>query len=65
MTMRKLEVWVCADVAGDYAVGSSEEHAKERFEEEIGELNATGGFRLVQLWLTVPLPTRPSFTAHA
>lgn len=56
MAKSKLEVWVCVDAQGDYGTGSSEEAAKEQYAEDIGPLETCGGFKLYQMWLTVPLP---------
>lgn len=52
-----LDVWVVVDEQGDYAVGTTDEHAAERYREEIGEPDAgTLGFRRVKVAVSVPLP---------
>jgi hypothetical protein len=56
MSTTTLEVWTCVDANGDYAVGTTEEAAREKYEEDIGALNEASGFRLVKVNLTVPLP---------
>jgi hypothetical protein len=50
------EVWMIVDAAGDYAVGTDADAAKERYAEDVGELAEAEGFRLVKVSLTVPLP---------
>lgn len=50
------EVFLVIDQAGDYAVGNSAEAAREKYEEDIGALNAAEGFRIVKLLVRVPLP---------
>ena len=50
------EVWIVCDQAGDYAVGSSADAAREKYAEDIGELSSAEGFRMVKLLVRVPLP---------
>lgn len=57
MTTATVEVWVVVDEDGDYAVGTGDDHAAERYREEIGDCEAgTRGMRRVKVLLTVPLP---------
>lgn len=58
-----VEVWVLVDAAGEVVAGTSEEQAAERYGEEVGELAAAAGFRMVKLTLTVPLPKPIEITA--
>ena len=51
-----VDLWACVDSNGDYAVGSSDEAAREKYEEDVGALNEVAGFRLVKVAVTVPLP---------
>ncbi len=50
------EVWILVDAAGDYAVGTSQETAITSYEENIQPLGDSGGYRLVNLTVNVPLP---------
>lgn len=50
------EVFLLCDSNGDYAVGNSADAARERYEEDIGELVNCDGFRLVKMLVKVPLP---------
>jgi hypothetical protein len=51
-----VEVWVLVDNCGDTAQGATADEAKERYEEQIQELGACEGFRLVCVKVKVPLP---------
>jgi hypothetical protein len=51
-----LEVWVCVDSNGDYGTGTDSDSAIAAYENDVGETNATEGFRLVKLTVGVPLP---------
>ena len=51
-----IELWACIDACGDYACGTSEEAAREKYEEDIGPLSECSGFRLVKVSVSVPLP---------
>ncbi len=53
----EIEVWVLVDSDGDYETATTEETARERFEENVGNLNERAGSRLVKLTVKVPLPT--------
>jgi len=61
----KCEAWLCVDSAGDYAVGNSEAAAREKYEEDVQALSDCGGFRMVQLWINVPLPAIVELTGDA
>jgi len=50
------ECWICVDAEGQYAVGSDEASAREKYTEDVGDLSEVDGFRLVKVSLTVPLP---------
>lgn len=52
----EVEAWVLVDDTGDYAVGKAAELATEAYENEVQELTATSGYRMVKLTVTVPLP---------
>ena len=52
----EIEVFVCVDDCGDYAVGKESANAIEAYEGEVQALTDAGGFRMVKLTLTVPLP---------
>ena len=52
----QVEVWCCVDADGGYAVGADEQAAKDKYEEDVGALNEAGGFRMVKVTVTVPLP---------
>ena len=52
----QVEVWCCVDADGGYAVGSDEQAAKDQYESDVGALNEAGGFRMVKVCVTVPLP---------
>lgn len=56
MAVHECEVWVCVDVDGNYAVGSSDEVAREKYTEDVGDLGDCGGFRLVRVTVKVPMP---------
>ena len=57
MATTTIEVWACVDADGDYAVGATEEAAREKYEEDFCPLSEGSGFRLVKVNVTVPLPT--------
>jgi len=50
----EVEVWVLVTADAEYSVGTSEEDANQRFEDECGTVQ--GNRRMVKLTLTVPLP---------
>lgn len=50
------EVVVLLDASGDYATGSDNESAIERYEETIGSLADSAGYRFFTLTLTLPAP---------
>lgn len=50
------EVVVLVDSTGDYAVGKDQESAIAQYEEQVQELDDSGGHRFVMLALDVPLP---------
>jgi hypothetical protein len=53
----QVEVWVLVDANGDYAVGRDAADAREDYDNDIGnDVDEMGGFRLVKVLLTVPLP---------
>lgn len=49
-------VVVVVDQAGDYAAGTDDEGAAERYREEVREPDGTLGLRVVRLSVKVPLP---------
>ncbi len=51
--MAELEVWIVVDADGDYAVGTDEDTAVERFAEDVGGDRPT---RRIKVALKVPLP---------
>ena len=51
-----LEIFVIVDAAGDFAVGTTLEAAKERYTDDIGPLEDAEGFRCIKLAVAVPLP---------
>jgi hypothetical protein len=51
------ELVLIVDANGDYAAGKDFDAAKEVYENDVGELQASeGGFRVVRLTVGVPLP---------
>jgi hypothetical protein len=60
-----VEMWACVDSAGDYAVGNSEEAAREKYEEDVQALSESSGFRLVKINVAVPLPEPVELTGEA
>lgn len=60
--MVEISVWVCLDSSGDYAVGKEESGAIEAYESEVQGLAEAGGYRLVEITVKVPLPTRIELT---
>lgn len=57
-----IESWLCVDSAGNHAVGLTDDGAVEAYESEVGRLNDVAGFRLIQLCLTVQLPSPVTLT---
>lgn len=55
--MASLEVWICVDDNGDYATGNDVESARGEYENTVQPLADAGGFRLVCISVSVPLPT--------
>lgn len=51
-----VEMWACVDDEGNYAVGASDEEAREKYEEQVQALSEASGFRLVKVTVKVPLP---------
>lgn len=49
-----IELWVCVDENGDYAVGKDRDQSQENYAGEIGDDSA--GRRYITVLLTVPLP---------
>lgn len=56
MATTQVEIWVCVDSNGDVGIGECDVSAREKYEENIGNLNEAEGFRLVKVLVTVPLP---------
>ena len=54
--MVEIELYAVIDAGGDYAVGNTAEAAREKYEEDIGELNAVEAFRTIKIKVCVPLP---------
>lgn len=55
MELLEVEVWVKVDANGDYEVGTNEDEAKERFDENIGS-DLLHRFVKVKVRLPVPKP---------
>lgn len=51
-----VEVVVLVDAEGQYDFGNDEDEARTNYEENVGALNETEGFRLVKIKVKVPLP---------
>lgn len=51
-----VEVFVLTDACGDTGIGMCEQSARENYEESIGPLADCDGFRIVKVFLTIPLP---------
>ncbi len=62
MAVHEVEVWVCVDVDGNATAGEDQDIAQERYEENVGPLNACGGYRLVHLTVKVPMPVVDELT---
>jgi hypothetical protein len=60
-----VEVWVCVDSCGDYAVGRDRDDAAEDYEADIGEASAAEGLRYVRVTLKVALPAAVELTGTA
>ena len=54
--MHEIEVFTCIDSNGDYACGTTAEAAIEKYEEDVGDVNSTDGFRIIKAIIAVPLP---------
>jgi hypothetical protein len=50
------------DANGEYAVGKDSESAIEAYENDIGSLGESGGFRLLNLEVKAPLPEQVELT---
>ena len=64
MKTQDCEMWLCVDANGDYATGVDSDTAVQAYENDIGELNATEGFRLVKVVVKVPLPVVVELTGE-
>ena len=51
-----IEVYILVDACGDVAFASDEATARENYENDIGPLSDTDGFRIVKVSVNVPLP---------
>lgn len=56
MNTTELELHVVVDAQGDWACGDTDEAARENYAEAIGGLDASNGFRMVKVRMSVPLP---------
>lgn len=56
MTTKELEIFAIIDSDGDYAVGADRDEAAERYENNVGDIDDTDGFRIVRLVVQVPVP---------
>jgi hypothetical protein len=54
--MPEIEVWIAMNETGDYEVGSDEDSAIERWDENCGGISR----RLVRLYVTISPPDVPS-----
>lgn len=52
-----VEVFVVVSSGGDYASGATEESACEAYDNDVGSLSEAGGYRVVCVKLSVPLPS--------
>ena len=59
--MLDVEIWVCVDANGDYAVGTDAAACEERFAEDVGT-DPEVGRRVVRVVLKVPTPAVPTLT---
>jgi len=55
--MTEIDVIILIDEDGDYAVHHDADAIKERYEEEISEIDGTKAYRLVKLTVKVPTPS--------
>lgn len=53
---QEIEVWILVDAAGDYVASDDADDVRERYADQIGELNECDGFRLVKVKVSVPRP---------
>lgn len=56
MATGMLSVYVVVDADGNYSAGTDADDARSQYESNHQDLNACGGFRLIELSVTVPLP---------
>ncbi len=56
MTTTELTFFCLVDSVGDFAVGKSEEDARNQYEADIQPLADCDGFRLLAFAVTTPLP---------
>jgi hypothetical protein len=52
----EVKVFVLVDPAGDYACGTEADQARSRYADDIGPLEDSDGFQLVEVTITLPLP---------
>ena len=64
MATTELTLSVVVDSTGDYAVGKTDEEARNAFESDIIALCDTEGFRLFRVTLNVPLPEPVELTGE-
>jgi predicted transcriptional regulator len=62
--MTEIEIAIMIDEDGDYAVHHDVDAIKERFEEEVGELDGAKAYRLVRLKVNVPTPKPATATIN-
>lgn len=56
MKTAPVELWICLDSNGDFAIGLDADSARTSYEETIGPLAECDGFRLLKLALIAPVP---------
>lgn len=58
-------VYVLIDASGNYAVGSSEDAARQAYADEIGALDEQDGFRIIKLMVKAAVPAIVPFETVA
>jgi hypothetical protein len=61
----EVEIFVVVDAAGDYGVGTDAENARTHYEDSVGDLTNSDGFRTLKLTVTIPLPEIMTLTGEA
>ncbi len=60
--LTEITVLILIDENGDYAVHNEPDDIKERYEEEVGEIDGALAYRLVRLTVKVPTPVAATAT---